>query len=274
MATATTPLDTIGFRLGTQELLYLLDVLELKTIPSLGPNPLDAVSPEQKKQILAAGFNSLRAKEWIKLSNDTQHPVVIDKLFATPFFICASARKIMTITNQNREQFSQQVFLFKTPEVLVSHRISEPGVHEFIMTSVKEKLAELVIEFMELAGVEPVTQPASFWMPPEKVTNFMAAVANRDMSKMGQILNGIEAAKPYTQSLLDCYKNLQHTVVIMQADFPENMTSADQVVGKTISIFSAPPMAWKIENDVKNAILFTRFGQAEAAQLTHEWMDA
>lgn len=266
--------DTVGFRLSTEELFYILEVLELKTLPSLGPNPWGNVSAEQKQQMMASGFNGLRARNLIEITSDPKHPIEMESLFASPFIICATAQKMLSITQQNQDQVAKQLFLYQTPDVIVSHQITEPGVHEFIMTSAREQLIESMPESLGLAQISLESPSASFVLPAEFVKNLLDAITNHDITLIKNTLQKIDAARPYSQSLVTCLENLRQSLVLLFADFPEKMTSANQITGKAITIINSDALAWKIENQDGNSLTFSQLGASGVKQLIKTWVDS
>ena len=266
--------ETVGFRLSTEELFYILEILELKTLPSLGANPWENASAEQKQQMMTSGFNGLRARNLIEITSDPKHPIEMESLFASPFIICATAQKMLSITQQSQDQIAKQLFLYLTPNVLVSHQRAEPGVHEFMMTSAREQLVEAMPESLGLAQISLELPPASFALPAEFVKSLLDAITNRDITLIKNTLQKIDAARPYSQSLVTCLENLRQTLVLLFADFPEKMTSANQITGRTITIINSDALAWKIENQDGNSLTFSQLDGSEIKQLIKTWVDS
>ncbi|HEX2956532.1 MAG TPA: hypothetical protein VHO70_06865 [Chitinispirillaceae bacterium] len=100
----STKQDTFAYRISHEELFFVLNTLQLNTLPGLGSSPFGTLSTEQTGQMLTSGFNSLRAKGWAQLLPDEEHPFGLDRLFVLPLLVCASSRNILSITEQSAGQ--------------------------------------------------------------------------------------------------------------------------------------------------------------------------
>lgn len=167
--------------------------------------------------------------------------------------------KMLSIIQQSQDQVAKQMFLYQTPDVIV--------VHEFIMASAREQLIESMPESLVLAQIFLESSPESFILSVEFVKNLLDAITNHDITLIKNILQKIDTTKPYSQPLVTCLENLQQSLVLLFADFPEKMTSANQVTGKTITIINSDSLAWKIENQNGNSLVFSQLGTSEVKQL-------
>lgn len=254
MSTPVAAQNTAAFRLSVEELLYLLSALNLKTIPDLGGNPFRDISPEQKEQILMSGFNGLHAKGWVEVSGDEKTPIVVDKLFASTLLVCAKSPKMLSVITKSKSKPSLQAYLYRSPEIIVAHRLIDAGVHEFVITSEQKEAATI---FEHMIDVQLPDQPSvlpDFSIPGKEAANLMELVRDRDLNKMRETLLDLKINNNSADAFLDCLENLSQVVTLILINFPEHMKSIDDLSSSTVSILNAAESSWIIENEEKSGV--------------------
>lgn len=266
-----TTANSLAFRVSSEELLYLLTALNLSTLPDMGPSPFAGISSEQKEQLLISGLNGLLSKGWVSATSTNEGPqVAIDNVFSSALITCATARQMLTLSKRSKSEPFVQFHLYRTEQLIVSHRIIEPTTHEFILTS---ELSEFDKLFEELSGKIARTgdqQAPSFSVSGNDVPKMMDFIKTRDISGIRHILVGQQVPKASIKAFFACLENLAHVILAVSVVFSEKMESPADVRAKTTTILVANG-AWMIMDQGNDELRFSVLGDVS---LKDFWEDA
>lgn len=136
----------LSIRLGTEELMFVLWLLNTPTLPGLGANPFGDLPAEQVAVALASAERSLRARRLVGKAKDgsVQMEQVVMALVGT----CAVPERSVVLTCEAPDT-GRIVHYFHATELLaVEHSNPEPGVHLFEAlpdaTAIPGRLGELM----------------------------------------------------------------------------------------------------------------------------------
>ncbi len=270
----TSKQDSFSFRLSAEELFYLLNMLEFKTLPGLGRDPLGDLPLQQKEQMLIAGFNSLRAKGWVQILPDEEHPIGLDRLFISPLLVCASARKVLSITKQSSGIPAEKVLAFHSPDLIVLYRLVEIGVYEFFVTASQSELVSL---FMDIIHLEPVgakkpKKKNDFSINAQTAGQVMELQSKKDIPSIKKLLEENGVTESTVQDYLSSLQNLQHNVILNIMEFPQEAQSVEEFHGRTISVLVSRNNAWMLESSVNESLIFKMASLSDFETLFKNWL--
>lgn len=240
--------NTLAFRLSSEELLYLLSALNLKTIPDLGGEPFGDITEEQKNQILMAGFNGLRAKEWIQLSEDEEAPIVVDKLFASTLLTCATSTEMLSVEMISRSKPLLQVYFYRSLDIFVVHRLVDTGLHEFVVTSEQADAIAMFEKMVDLNYSGQSSALSGFLMSNEEAPVLMQSIQDRDLDVIRKALQNVGIDDDIANEFLACLEDLSHVVNLTLINFSEYVKSVDDLSANSVSVLNATESSWIIKN--------------------------
>jgi len=127
----------IGLSLGREELILLLRLMDLQTIPGLEEEPLSHLSKVQRETAMMTAMHSLLARGVIQHSVGSPEEVEIDTTVAG--LVTGGLRARASITASRARPGGTVItryyhFLSLVPYLVVEHSSPETGVHTFQMT--------------------------------------------------------------------------------------------------------------------------------------------
>lgn len=152
---------TVTIQLGAEELLYLLKQFNIPTLPGIGEDPVAGIDEDKRKYIIAAGFNSLRARGWVQEADTDNVDLAVDGTILALLGTCATAQDLMIINRLPADTAPESVYCHFGPHLIVMHSIPSPGLHQFSGTvdrddAVSNIAASLRIENQPTPGSSPV----------------------------------------------------------------------------------------------------------------------
>ena len=266
--------NTFVYRISYEELYYLLNILELNTLPGLGHNPFGNVNSQEKELMLVAGFNSLRAKGWVQLLSDEEHPIGLDRLFVSPLLVCAASHRVLSITKQLADRPPEKTLVFQSPELFVLYRMVELGVYEFIVTTDEKELIAYFKNMVGLAEMKDarVKNEDMFSLAPQIVGQLIELQRKKDILEIRKLLEGNKIQKRVADKYISILKELQHNLTINFMEFPRIINSADQFQGRTISILVSNNSAWAIESDGHEVLIFKQVFEDYFQNIFSSWL--
>ena len=252
--------DAFSFRLSVEELFYLLNVLEFNSLPGLGRDPFGTLPLQQKEQMLIAGFNSLRAKGWVQVLPDEEHPIGLDRLFISPLLVCAAARKVLSITKQSSNFSAEKMLAFYSPDLIVLYRLVEIGVYEFFVTANHKELNKLFMDIicLDKSEVTKSNGEGDFSVSAQSARQLLEQQANKDILGIKKLLEGNGVAANIVEDYLSSLENLHHSVTLNIMEFPEQVQSVDDFKGRMISVLVSRNNSWMIEGGANESLQFKR----------------
>ncbi len=184
---------TVTLRLGAEEVVFLLKALNIKTLPGLGDDPTNGLSEDQINRAIAAGFNSLRARGWVKEAVGDK-PMSIESAIIAAFVVCASAPNVLFVSRQPADGPAQVLYVHLGEHMTVSHSIIQPGVHQFVGTVDAETTVAEVAKLLHLEKQpRPSTKPISI---PGPLLDQVTAHVRENRLEQAEVLlrdNGVTA---------------------------------------------------------------------------------
>lgn len=251
--------DTFTYRISYEELFFLLNTLELNTLPGLGSNPFGTLSVAQKGQMLAAGFNSLRAKGWAQLLPDEEHPLGLDRLIVLPLLVCASSRKVLSVIRQSPDRISEKLLVFRSPELFVMYRPIEVGIYEFIVTADHKDLSMFLVDIINLGKVGNAAKSEyieAFLVSYGEAKALMELQTKKDVVGIRDLLKNKDVPKRIIENYISTLEKLQHSVIVSFMGFSEHAKSADDFQGRNITVLVSPDNVWAIESNSNENLEF------------------
>lgn len=175
--------STITVRLGVEELVFLLRLLGIETLPGLGRDPSLGLEEEDMRRSTAAGFNSLRARGWVVAKQiETGSAVVADTLLAALIGTCATARRVLYLNRHPVDAPPEANYVHFDQRLTVFHTLVGPGVHQMTGTISAGSTASTVARLMHIAD-QPAPASDSIEISRQTLDSVAAAVQEDDAAR-------------------------------------------------------------------------------------------
>ncbi|HEC36531.1 MAG TPA: hypothetical protein ENI39_08360 [Anaerolineae bacterium] len=143
----------INLSLGREELIFLLRLMDLQTIPGLEAEPLSRLSKLQRETAMATARHSLLARGIIQHPAGAPEEVEIDA--TTAGLVTSGLRACASITASRARPGGTVItryyhFLSLAPYLVVEHSSLEGGVHTFQMTKRPEAVLQRLSSLLNL----------------------------------------------------------------------------------------------------------------------------
>ena len=243
--------NAFSFRIRFEELFFILHTLEFNTLPGLGTDPFDHLSSERKAQMLAGGFNSLRAKGWAQLLPNVEHPIGLDRLLVLPVVACTTSRQVLSITRQPPDSPGEHLLVFQSPDLLVMYRLVEAGIYEFIVTADHEELIAfllgIVISSRAATGSQSV-HTGAFSLNRSEANTLLDFQKRKNITGIRELLESSHVPEHTIENYIETLTGLQYSVMLSFIEFPEDVASIDRYQGWRINVIVGEKSIWTIRD--------------------------
>lgn len=140
----------VDFALTQNELLFILATIDAEPLPGMEEDELPSLDDEAALQpLLEAGARSLAEKQYLYEATDAQ--VRLDAGIQAALTVCANPTQFMMVMSRLPSAVQKQLYLYRIPEMVVLHTITEEMRHEFaiIAPDVACQLVKLLNEPVE-----------------------------------------------------------------------------------------------------------------------------
>lgn len=264
--------NAYSYRLSLEELMFFLNLLKFNTLPGLGSDPFSFLSPEKKEQMLAAGFNSLRAKGWLTVSHDSEQTVGVEHLFVSPLIVCATSRKALSIERQSKDGDLNKVLAFQSPELFVLYRLVEPWIYEFIVTTSQEDLISFFTDFIgKPIGKLTSKDKKKFQLSLVDSEKLIELQLKRDVAAILQLLHSKNIHKQISEKYAASLSKVQYNTILKLMEFPEKILTKDDIQGRNFNIFASTDTTWVIETLNENMVDFKEVNNDYFQDIFSNW---
>lgn len=193
--------------LSQEELLFLLQLCRVPSLPGLDLDAFDRLSEPERAITLTAGERSLRARGLLEDSSEAEAGVAVGDVVLAALGTCVMARAIVTVDRWPVDDAGERLAFYFGEEMVVEHEVLEHGIHRF--TSFFDQSASL-FRLLGAAGVpetsEEATPPLSLSLPRLTVENARQEVIERmDAAAATRLLAGADvdegAASAFAETL-------------------------------------------------------------------------
>lgn len=119
----------LSIRLGTEELFFLLWLLNTPSLPGMGANPFGNWTENDIAAALASAERSLRARRFIRKAHDGQ--ILMDQAVMALIGTCAVPETSLLLTCETPQTGRVVHYFHATRFLAVEHTNPEPGIHLF-----------------------------------------------------------------------------------------------------------------------------------------------
>ncbi|MGC8857008.1 MAG: hypothetical protein ACP5QU_09425 [Anaerolineae bacterium] len=141
--------STLSVRLSTEELLLILWLLNVPTLPGMGGNPFGEASEEQIAAALSSAERSLRARRLI--GKTEKGKIQMDEVVMALVGTCAVPEFSVVLTQEAPDTGRVIHYFHATKLLAVEHSNPEPGIHVFEALPDANVILTRLEELMQLA---------------------------------------------------------------------------------------------------------------------------
>lgn len=139
---------TLSLRLSTEELVFILWLLNTPALPGMGGNPFGSASEEQIAAALSSAERSLRARRLVSKSEDGK--IQMDEVVMALVGTCAVPEFSLVLTSESPEAGRLVHYFHATQFMAVEHSNPEPGIHVFEALEDKKAIAKRIEAMLQL----------------------------------------------------------------------------------------------------------------------------
>jgi len=220
---------TVTLDLGAEEILVLLNVLRVGTLPGLGEDPTAGLSEDQLQRARAAGLNSLRARGWMKVeAGESGLKTSIDSTLVAILLTCAAAKTVLFISRLPANEAPAISYLHCGPHLFVVHSTEQPGIHRFIATISRNDALTHIVQALHLDHQSPPAM-AGFTVEEETFGRVTAAIQENNGAESIRILREQGVPDDLAQQVADSISNLRANsmVALMRLDIQGGPSSSE-----------------------------------------------
>lgn len=148
--------NTYSFTFGQEELLLLLRILDIPTLPGLPLQPLAGISEEQARIAFATAERSLRARGFLQVRQGEKPFVVYSPVLAL-IGTCKLAQTLTMIAKQRSDKTIEMRFYYTSPYMVVEHAVPEEGLHRFTGAPTAGDLTDQLKQLLHLNGQQALS---------------------------------------------------------------------------------------------------------------------
>ncbi|MHB8628844.1 MAG: hypothetical protein ACYDBJ_05745 [Aggregatilineales bacterium] len=156
---------TLTLALGYEELVFLLALLKLPTLPGLDADSLAEFRNESGAARLAAAQHSLQARGLIGIKADKT--VVVDQLVANFLVGCVTAQASVIVGTTLPDGVSTRILYAIGSSLIIEYMIPEPGIHHFTALSDLTALASMMLLRTQINAQASAAHPLSIVIAPD-----------------------------------------------------------------------------------------------------------
>lgn len=230
--------QTLSFALSHEELVALLGILNLPTLPGMESNLVESyMSNDDQRLMVAAGQRSLQARGMVAVLPDQ---VQVDQMIAGILYACGSSRAMLTvISTPANGQIPDRTLYYIHERLIVEWSNPVIGVHQLRLLPDLKTLASAILVTTDSQGDAPTFEPAVF--PLDQLRIYRDAVQSQQ--------SGIEALLQVgaSQDIADLIHYLISNLVMTHTILGVDLRS-EQGVNKAFNLLHSGGKSWLMQD--------------------------
>jgi len=183
--------------LSHDELLYLLYIAKIPSLPGMAQNPLATLETEQLALTLSAGQRGLLSKQLLDFENNS--PIVETALMRIILFCSINQRALLF--NHTNATNAYSAVLHLRDGVMIRHAMMERGVHTFTLFRTPEELLDTLMKLLSMGNMQEAHEPAyEFELSGAALTNARIAMQTPNINSDTVIERLVYARLSQTQA--------------------------------------------------------------------------
>lgn len=238
--------------LAHEELLYLMQIMNIVTLPGFGGAPLITMDEETYLQIMGVAERCLRAKGFLAIDNNT---LVVETAVAGTLSYCArnpaaviGIRRELPRVDADAPAPQAAVFHAYNPHLLIKH-VQELGLHHFVLYPDKTAMLNEMIAWMSggLPVAEPEVIPESLEVTGAALVAARATLFNNqfDDALTYKMLTAASYASDTAASVTTLIRDQAQAVITLSfAPLPAVLQSSPNPKADKVLTFLQTPNGW------------------------------
>lgn len=144
----------VELRLSQEELLYVLRLAGVPTLPGLDDDAITRLSDDQLSLILTAGENALRARGLLETDYGAEKGVAVSEVVLALVGTCVMGDSLVAVRHELLSGDGDARFYHLGEDLAVEHAVPWPGVHRFTATADRQAVVQRIAQQMALVAPE------------------------------------------------------------------------------------------------------------------------
>jgi hypothetical protein len=236
-------MTTVSFELGREELLFLLRIMRVETLPGLGDAPFSELSESELNALLAAGFNSLRARGWVTEGTDERPGIGIESALIALIGTCAMSNQIIFLSRQPIDGPPEATYVHLDSHLTAIHELAHIGVHRLIASVDPRATLAHIVERLQLHGA-PSTETQPIRLTNETLTHVSGEVREQRFTSALEVLDQAGVPPSSAQAFVESLATMRANSTVAHLRFGD---SGRLVQG--LSLIDSPSGFWALTSE-------------------------